>query len=683
MKKPLKVIKLILIYSIVSLLLIAIFGSIFGGSIAKNIANRQLPDLLGRRAEVGKVGINLFTGHVGIQHVAVYEEDGITQFAGFDTLDVSVSLLRLLGRTVWVRHFDLVGLTANVWQDSTQFNFSSIIEQMKQSDETKVDEDTTSSPWRVSLHNIRLINGSAHFSDHVCVNPIGFDHLNLNIPDFAFGGKEKYDADLSVTLDGGGVLSANSDYEAGSGDFGLTIALQQFAFEQVRPYIIGAAIDHIGGHLSVEGTVKGNLSHLLNANISALAIVENLVMTNTDKTSVAKLDNLAVKLSHAVVGKQLYEFDNIELNGMELSYELFADSTNTLSHLLANGSNNYTAPTESSANSAVKEQPDTTPRQPLRLRIGQLALHNINLTFADHRMTTDFVFPVTNICINAQNIASSSNSSIHLTANLPQGGRANVDWKGSIENWKENLWLKVGIKNLHLAGLSPYMIEYFAMPFSDGVFSFTSLNTISQNQLDGKNHIDIYKPTLGDKQKAVKPKLHLPVKAALYVLKDKDGKVLIDVPVSGEVDSPDFHYMKTIWKTLGNLIVKVATSPTRLLGGEGSDTNDGFLPIDSAEDDFSSEQLYKIEKLAELAKSDEQITLHFELETPPSPEDQSSTYTQYNNSLERHLTQMGVDEKQFVITAASANHESKAEGYRVTIQYNEQANLNTETQLWD
>ena len=105
------------------------------------------------------------------------------------------------------------------------------------------------------------------------------------------------------------------------------------------------------------------------------------------------------------------------------------------------------------------------------------------------------------------------------------------------------------------------MTAYFGMPFREGIFSLTSTNTLNSSQLDGKNKIDIYKPTLGAKQKGVKPRLKLPVKAALYVLKDKDGKVLLEVPVSGNIDNPEFKYMKMVWKTLGNLIVKVATSP--------------------------------------------------------------------------------------------------------------------------
>lgn len=45
---------------------------------------------------------------------------------------------------------------------------------------------------------------------------MGFRHLNLLVPDFAFGGRERTDADLSVALAEGGTLTANGNYDSES-----------------------------------------------------------------------------------------------------------------------------------------------------------------------------------------------------------------------------------------------------------------------------------------------------------------------------------------------------------------------------------------------------------------------------------------------------------------------------------
>ena len=246
-----------------------------------------------------------------------------------------------------------------------------------------------------------------------------------------------------------------------------------------------------------------------------------------------------------------------------------------------------------------------------------------------------------------------------------------MDWEGDISNWKQFQKLRLNIKGLHLTDLSPYMVAYFGMPFSDGVFSFTSMNTINNSKLKGDNRIDIFKPTLGEKRSDVKPKLKLPVKAALYVLKDKDEKVFLPVPVSGDVDSPKFNYFKLVWKTLGNLIVKVVTTPSRAIEGMKVDDNGNmFIEVDPDERDFTSEQFYQIDKVAELAKMDENVVLELNLVTRPTKSSKvEENHERRNMILKRHLIELGVQERQFSITVSEPDKEVKREGYVVTTKF--------------
>ena len=156
MNKWLKISLIVLSSLIGFILLVLLFGTLFGGCVAKNYVNNHTEDILGRRGSVEHVGMNLFTGHVAVNGLAIYEDNGTDKFAGFDTLDVDISLLRLLGQTVYLRHITLSGLDVQVLQNGSRFNFSSMLEYL-QSDTTETEEpqDTTPSPWVISLHNIR------------------------------------------------------------------------------------------------------------------------------------------------------------------------------------------------------------------------------------------------------------------------------------------------------------------------------------------------------------------------------------------------------------------------------------------------------------------------------------------------------------------------------------------------
>ena len=668
MKKSLRITLIVLGCIAAFIIIVFLFASLFGGCIAKNYVNKNSEKLIGRQASVEHVGLNLFTGHVAVHGLSVMEENATDQFAGFDTLDVSVSLLRLIGKTVYVRHITLAGLDARILQDSNRFNFTSIIEHFqKDSAEVEEEPDTTPSNWFVSLHNIKFANGSAYYADIPRQSHIGFRDLTIYVPDFSFGGKDRTDAGLTLELADGGALTVNADYTAENGDFNVTLDLENFALNQVMPYIMDRAyIEEIKGLLAVNATAQGNTNHILDMVIAAKASVKDVDILDNSQSSVASLKSLEANLGKLVLSQNLFDINSITLDGLSARYEQFADSTNTLSRLLIPDT---TATATAEPQEEVQADTLTGNSSPLKLHVGHLALTNINLCYADHTMPDDFEFPVNDLSVLADNISTAGNNNARIQANLPNGGKLMVDWKGNISDWKLNQSLFLAIKDLHLSDLSPYMVSYFGMPFSEGVFSFTSSNTIHNSQLKGDNHIDIFKATLGDKRKDVKPQLHLPVRAALYVLKDKDDKIMLDVPVAGNIDNPEFNYMKLVWKTLGNLIVKVATSPARALGnwiGNGDDAAP-FISIDAHEKEFTSEQYYQIDRVAEMAKADESIQLQFELQRRPTDNDElTANYLRLNKLLQKHLEQLGLRKSQISITNAEPKADVKEEGYLVT-----------------
>ena len=160
------------------------------------------------------------------------------------------------------------------------------------------------------------------------------------------------------------------------------------------------------------------------------------------------------------------------------------------------------------------------------------------------------------------------------------------------------------------------------------------------------------------------------------MLKDKDDKVLLDVPVAGDIDNPEFNYMKLVWKTLGNLLVKVATSPVRAIAGN-KEGDELFIAINPNENDFTSEQFYNIDRVAEMARMDENIILHMELQTRPTEDSVIlRNHERRNMLLKRHLTQDGIPESQIVITTAEPSGDLKREGYAVSTTLKDQETEN-------
>jgi len=58
----------------------------------------------------------------------------------------------------------------------------------------------------------------------------------------------------------------------------------------------------------------------------------------------------------------------------------------------------------------------------------------------------------------------------------------------------------------------------------------------------------------------------LPIKLAVALLKDRNGVIDLDVPVSGTLDDPKFRLGPIIWKVFVNILEKAVTAPFALLG---------------------------------------------------------------------------------------------------------------------
>jgi len=84
-------------------------------------------------------------------------------------------------------------------------------------------------------------------------------------------------------------------------------------------------------------------------------------------------------------------------------------------------------------------------------------------------------------------------------------------------------------------------------------------------KLQSKNVITLDQFTFGEKVESPDA-THLPVRLAVAILKDRDGKIVLDVPVDGSLDDPKFRVGKVVTRAIVNILEKVATSPFSLLG---------------------------------------------------------------------------------------------------------------------
>lgn len=632
------------------LCMLVVLATLIAAPIAKRYINRHGEELVGRRIQLDELRLNVYTGHVALRHAALYEADGTTPFVSFDTLDVRLKLSRLLHSELFVKELTLSGLDVKVEQRDTVFNFSSMLEYLSRNDTTP--PDTTPSEWLFTFHNVAMRHGQIHYADLGRDSRWEFNDLNLRVPDFSMGGDKASDAGLTLQLGDGGRLEAEMHYDVRDNSFEASFDLNQFNISQLLPYLTDQVrLSQLDGLLALRMAVKGNLSHIMELQLNAHLSLDRLLVADS-REELASCRHLAVDLDEANLGTNQYRIGNIVVDGLESHYDL-RDEGSTFSSLMVPAQPSATA-------TAQKEQTAATP---VDLRIAHFELFDSRFTFNDHTLPDPFSFAVKNMHLTADDVTLAGDNAVHLTADLPDGGRAVVHWRGNIDHWQRHQDLLLVISNLKLTLLSPYLVAYLGYPFTDGNLSFQSRNRIVNSKLDGKNHLDIYRVDVGKRRKDVDAQMRLPLKAALFILKDKEGKIDLELPVSGDVSSPEFSYMKLVWKTLGNLLVKVATSPLRALGDAlgFNGENLEYMEISPDQFDFSSEQYFHIEQLARLMQHDTMLRVTFQQELPSDLEDGLLQRGDHRNQLlQHHLTEWGVTPARFDVTTVVADTVTQA-----------------------
>jgi hypothetical protein len=253
---------------------------------------------------------------------------------------------------------------------------------------------------------------------------------------------------------------------------------------------------------------------------------------------------------------------------------------------------------------AMVPPPPGTEVKPVPFHIESIKLRQGTMRFVDRTVTPPYVTRIDSIAGEMTNLASDSTVETRIALTGKGDGTSPI---GLDARLRPMAHLPYAIFTLHLASyemtaLTPYIGKYVGRFVDRGQMSLDLDYTIENQRLKGKNNALLDQFTLGQKSGS-KDATHLPVGLALALLRDRQGKIDLDIPVEGDLNDPHFGIGKVILKALLNLLTKVALSPFSLLGklipgGGGGDENLGTITFVAGADTLALDQVDRIGKLS-------------------------------------------------------------------------------------
>lgn len=618
-----KIYKILII--IVSVLVgIYVIIAVIISPIAKNYIEKHSKELCGRTVTMDRLRINIFTGSVSVVGFNALENNDSDSFFAFDTLKVNMNLFRLFSSELRFQEITLVSPHVNIWQRDSIFNFDDVIAFFDSGEETEEAPDTTESPLAIDIRNITLKKGNILYRDLGINSQFDLQDLSLFIPHLYFSGHNT-DVGLNLNFGRGGDLSLHLLYAMDKSTYFLNAKLNNFKLESVLPYLQQSLhINSFAGLLSADIVVSGDVDHIMDIEAKGDVHVSDVQMMDARNEELVGIKHLDVAIQKVNLKENAYLLDTIALSGLRFHYQTKADSTNSLTNLFVESTPEES--TETMAVDSLHQSTDSTAMAvadtvPLQFNIAHFLMSESQVTYSDYSLKQELDFSVNNITVNANNLSLTDEGDLSLSAILGEGGELTGKWKGRITDLSQHR-LYLTIRNMKLPNISPYCVHYTAYPIKEGLLSFTSETTIKDSKINSLNEVDIYKCHVDDKLKEVKPEYNIPLKAGLYILADRDDKIKMELPVEGDLDDPNFSYKKIIFKTLGNLIIKVAASPIDFLidaFGASKETF-GDMELLPSDVDINAENFDRLNKIADIIKEKNELilTLQQSIDTIPT-----------------------------------------------------------------
>jgi hypothetical protein len=158
----------------------------------------------------------------------------------------------------------------------------------------------------------------------------------------------------------------------------------------------------------------------------------------------------------------------------------------------------------------------------------------------------------------------------------------------------------VEFRSIEMLGLTPYFAHFAGYQVKSGVLDLDVDYVIKDRRLVGDHTIVARDLVLGDKVKDSKAP-GLAVRLAIALLKDREGRINLRVPVEGSVDSPEFDYNAVFWSAMRTILGNAAKAPFRAIGGLfGRDEDDlELVEFDLGRSDLLPAEQEKLVKVAE------------------------------------------------------------------------------------
>ena len=458
-------------------------------------------------------------------------------------------------------------------------------------------------PWKVKVNNLALDNFGLDFEDRTQTKPIALSArpIDLHLKNFTTQAGASLPLQLSVGINKAGSIKIAGNTVLQPFSTQLAVNINKLAFNKYQPYVDKfAKLDIIDGNLNVDGQVKiAQKSEQTDVNFKGKTNIANLVTRDqVSNKDFVKWENLILSGIDVDLLANRYTVDSLLLNKPYARVTIRKDKTVNVKDIMI--ANNQAATSKSATTPAVAKKTSSSKKPYFRLNKAKII--DGASDFSDYSLILPFSAPIKGLNGGANGISSEQNSKITVALEGNAFELSPVKIKGSLSPYLGDFDVDMHFAGMPMPMVSPYMVQFAGYKVEKGKLTLGLKYQVEKKQLTASNNILIDQLELGEKVDNPNA-VSLPLELAITLLKDSDGKIKIDVPLTGSLEDPKFNLGSLLADTLMNVLTKIITSPFNAIAGlVGSDADLSVVNFAAGEEALSTEQSQKLDDIAKALK---------------------------------------------------------------------------------
>ncbi len=449
-------------------------------------------------------------------------------------------------------------------------------------------------PWKFDLRELTLREAEISAEDRgtspaakVLLAP-----LSVKVDGVSLDLAKPVSVALDTRINHTGSLNVSGDVTPQPLSANVSLKLDGVGLEAVQPYIAQrTSMTLISGRLSGDAKVrygpkKPALEFAGNISVAGLHTVDNAL--HDDFINWDRLDVSGITFQHdpdrldiqQVMARKLYARVIIEPDtSLNVKRVLAGPGATVVAPLGSGGAPVATtaplpaaprgkaASGKAASTKVAAGPPAAAAPPPMPMAIKKIVLHAGQANFADLSVQPNFATGIQSIEGTVLGLSSKANSRAKVDIHGAVDAFSPVDITGEVNVLSAALYTDLGLnfRNMELSIFNPYSGKFAGYNITKGKLTTELHYKVEGRKLDAQHHITVEQLEFGDKT-ASKDAVSLPIKLAVALLKDRNGVINLDVPVSGTLDDPTFRLGPIIWKVFVNILEKAVTAPFALLG---------------------------------------------------------------------------------------------------------------------